>query len=44
MLGENKEKYITFPVPLKKENDNGKKITYLLIGIDLCQLHYQYHR
>ena len=34
-LGENTEKYITFTekcitfsVPLKKENDNGKKITY----------------
>ena len=24
-LGENTEKYITFSVPLKKENDNGKK-------------------
>ena len=34
MLGENKEKYITFPVPLKKENDNGKKITYKLKFID----------
>ena len=27
-LGENAEKYITFSVPLKKENDNGKTITY----------------
>ena len=27
-LGENAEKYITFLVSLKKENDNGKKITY----------------
>ena len=27
-LGENTEKYITFSLPLKKENDNGKKITY----------------
>ena len=24
-LGENSEKYITFSVPLKKENDNDKK-------------------
>ena len=43
-LGENTEKYITFSVPLKKENDNGKKITYKLKFIDsyrLCQLHYQ---
>ena len=29
-LGENTEKYITFSIPLKKENDNGKKITYKL--------------
>ena len=27
-LGENTEKYIAFSLPLKKENDNGKKITY----------------
>ena len=27
-LGENTEKYITFPVPIKKEHDNGKTITY----------------
>ena len=27
-LGENTRKYITFSLPLKKENDNGKKITY----------------
>ena len=31
-LGENTEKYITFSVPLKKEND--KKITYKLKFID----------
>ena len=31
---ENTEKYITFSVPLKKENDNGKKITYKLKFID----------
>ena len=37
-LGENTEKYITFLVPLKKENDNGEIITYklsLLTAIDL---------
>ena len=33
-LGENAEKYITFSVPLKKENDNDKKITYKLKFID----------
>ena len=33
-LGENTEKYITFSVPLKKENDNDKKITYKLKFID----------
>ena len=26
-LGENAEKYITFSVPIKKENDNNKTIT-----------------
>ena len=31
-LGENTEKYITFSVPLKKEND--RKITYKLKFID----------
>ena len=34
MLRGNTEKYITFSVPLKKENDNGKKITYKLKFID----------
>ena len=29
-LRENTEKYITFSVPLKKGNDNGKIITYKL--------------
>ena len=33
-LGENTEKYITFSVPLKKINDNGKLITYKLTFID----------
>ena len=31
-LGENTEKYITFPVPLEKEDDG--KITYKLKFID----------
>ena len=33
-LGENTEKYITFSVPLKKENDNGEIITCKLKFID----------
>ena len=33
-LGENTEKYITFSVPIKKELDNGKIITYKLRFID----------
>ena len=33
-MGENTEKHITFLVPLKKENDNGKKTTYKLKFID----------
>ena len=33
-LGENNEKYIIYSVPLKKEHDNGKKITYKLEFID----------
>ena len=43
-LGENTEKDITFSVPVKKELDNNKTITYklkLLIVLDLCQPHYQ---
>ena len=43
-LGENMEKYITFTVPLRKKNENGKLITYelnSLIVTDLCQHHYQ---
>ena len=31
-LGENTEKYITFPVPVKKRLDNGKSIT--------CKIHF----
>ena len=33
-LGENTEKYITFPVPIKKQLDNGKTVTYKLKFID----------
>ena len=33
-LGENTEKYITFSVPIKKELDNGKTVTYKLKFID----------
>ena len=29
-MGENMEKYITFPVPIKKKCDNGKTISYKL--------------
>ena len=33
-MGENTEKYITFSVPISKELDNGKTITYRLKFID----------
>ena len=33
-LGENIEKYITFSVPIRKELDNGKTVTYKLKFID----------
>ena len=33
-LGENTEKYITFSVPIKKELDNSKTISYKLKFID----------
>ena len=33
-LGENTEKYITFSIPIKKELDNSKAITYKLKFID----------
>ena len=33
-LGENTEKYITFSVPIQKELDNGKSITYKIKFID----------
>ena len=36
-LGENTGKYITFLVPIKKEHDNGKTITYKLKFIDSCR-------
>ena len=37
-LGENTEKYITFSVPIKKENDDDNKIiTYKLKFIDICR-------
>ena len=36
-LGENTEKYITFSVPIKKENDDDKAITYKLKVIDSCR-------
>ena len=37
-LGENTEKYISFSVPIKKEHDNGKTITYKIKFIDTCRL------
>ena len=36
-LGENTEKYISFSVPIKKEHDKDKTITYR----DSCQVNYQ---
>ena len=33
-LGESTEKYITFSVPIQKELDNGKSITYKIKFID----------
>ena len=33
-LGENTEKYVTFLIPIKKENDNGKTVTYKIKFID----------
>ena len=36
-LGENTEKYITFSVPIKKENDIDKTITYKIQFIDTCR-------
>ena len=36
-LGKNTEKYITFSVPMKKENEDGKTITYNTKFIDTCR-------
>ena len=36
-LGENTEKDITFSVPIKNENKDGKTITYKLKFIDTCR-------
>ena len=36
-LGENTEKYITFPIPIKKENDDGKTITCKTKFTDTCR-------
>ena len=36
-LGENREKYITFSVPIKKENEDGETITYKIKFIDSCR-------
>ena len=33
-LGENTKKYITFSMPIKKEDDNSKKVTYKVKFID----------
>ena len=36
-LGENNEKYITFSLPIKKENEDGKTITYKIKFIHTCR-------
>ena len=36
-LRKNSEKYITFSVPIKKENEYGKTITYKIKFIDTCR-------
>ena len=36
-LGENTEKYITFSVTIKKENNNGKTIIYKIKFVDTCR-------
>ena len=36
-LEENIDKYFTFAVPIKKELDNGKTITYKIKFIDSCR-------
>ena len=40
-LGENTEKYITFSVPIQKELDNGKSITYKIKFIDSFRFIFQ---
>ena len=37
-LGENTEKYITFSIPIKKENNDGKTITHKIKFIDTCRV------
>ena len=37
MLGGNTEKYISFPVPIKKEHNNGETITYKIKFVDTCR-------
>ena len=36
-LGENMEKHISFPVPIKKEHDKDKTITYKIKFGDTCR-------
>ena len=36
-LGENTEKYITFSIPIKKQNDDGNTITYKIKFINSCR-------
>ena len=36
-LGENTQKHITFSVPIKKENEDGKTVTYKIKFIDTCR-------
>ena len=36
-LGENTKKYIIFSIPIRKENDDGKTITYKIKFIDTCR-------
>ena len=37
MPRRNSEKYITFSIPIKKENEDGKTITYKIKFIDTCR-------
>ena len=36
-LGENTEKYVTFSIPIKEKNNDGKTITYKIKFIDTCR-------